>query len=143
MEPNRPRNKKTARARRDAWWRAGWVTHYWRVRLDWHGALECAQKRGLADSGSFPPAADENRYSLVERWREAVVKQLLTPAPDGAAVAWKSAKLAGRGFSHLPTKAERIERVIADDLAFLAAHPVRQSNRRPAKGATETPPSIA
>jgi hypothetical protein len=32
---------------------------------------------------------------------------------------------------------------IADDLAFLAAHPVRQSKRRSAKGATETPPSIA
>jgi hypothetical protein len=97
----------------------------------------------VADSGSFPPAADENRYSLVVTWREAVVKQLLTPAPDGAAVAWKSAKLAGRGFSHLPTKAERIEHVIADDLAFLAAHQVRQSNRRSAKGAAETPPSIA
>jgi hypothetical protein len=27
-------------------------------------------------------------------------------------------------------KSERIERAIADDLAFLAAHPVRQSNRR-------------
>jgi hypothetical protein len=35
------------------------------------------------------------------------------------------------------------ERVIADDLAFLAAHPVRQSNRRSAKGATETSPSTA
>jgi hypothetical protein len=27
-------------------------------------------------------------------------------------------------------KSERIERAITDDLAFLAAHPVRQSNRR-------------
>jgi hypothetical protein len=78
-----------------------------------------------ADSGSFPPAADETRYSLVEKWREAVAKQLLTPGPDSAAVAWKRAQLAGRGFSHLPTKAERIERVIGDDVAFLAAHPVR------------------
>jgi hypothetical protein len=30
-------------------------------------------------------------------------------------------------------KPERIERVIAEDLAFLAAHPVRQSKRRSAK----------
>jgi hypothetical protein len=72
--------------------------------------------------------------TLVDTWREAVVKQLLTPAPDGAAVAWKRAKLAGRGFSHLPTKAERIERVIAEDLAFLAAHPVRQSKRKTTGG---------
>jgi hypothetical protein len=122
------KNFRIRTARRDAWWRAERVTEYWRTRLDWHGALECAQKWGLADSGSFPPAADENRYSLVDTWREAVVKQLLTPAPDGAAVAWKNAQLAGRGFGHLPTKAERIERVIADDLAFIAAHPVRRNN---------------
>jgi hypothetical protein len=58
------------------------------------------------------------------------VKQLLTLAPHAAAVTWKRAQLAGRGFSHLPTKAERIERVIADDVAFLDAHPVGQSKRR-------------
>jgi hypothetical protein len=69
-----------------------------------------------------------DRLDLVDKWREAVVKQLLTPAPDGAAVTWKRAKLAGRGFSRLPTKAERIERVISEDLAFLAAHPTRRSN---------------
>jgi hypothetical protein len=105
------------------------VTDYWRVRMDWHSELELAQKWGLADSGSFPPAADENRQHLVDKWREAAVKQLLTPAPDGGAVAWKRAKLAGRDFSHLPTKAERIERAIADDVAFLAAHPARRDNR--------------
>jgi hypothetical protein len=103
------------------------VTDYWRVRIDWHSELECAQKWGLADSGSFPPAADENRYSLVDTWREAVAKQLLTPAPDGAAVAWKRAKLESRDFSHLPIKAPRVEQAIADDLAFLAAHPTRRS----------------
>jgi hypothetical protein len=31
-------------------------------------------------------------------------------------------------------KPERIERAIADDLAFLAAHPVRQSNRKSGEG---------
>jgi hypothetical protein len=84
----------------------------------------------LADSGSFPPAAYENRSSLVDTWREAVVKQLLTPAPNVAAVAWKRAKLSGGAFSHLPVKADRVERAIADDIAFLDAHPARQSNRR-------------
>jgi hypothetical protein len=89
-------------------------------------ALEIAQKYGIGDSASFPePREIETRYEFVDKWRAAVVKQLLTPAPDGAAVTWKRAQLAGRGFSHLPTKAERIERVIADDVAFLAAHPTR------------------
>lgn len=55
------------------------------------------------------------------------MKQLLTPAPNVAAVVWKRAKLGARDFSHLPTKRERVERMIDDDVAFLAAHPVRQS----------------
>jgi hypothetical protein len=114
--------------RDEAWNRASHTTSYWRARLNWHGELECAQKWGLADSGSFPPAADENRFSLVDTWREAVVKQLLTPAPNVAAVAWKRAKFSGSDFPYLPVKPERVERVIADDEAFLAAHPVRRSN---------------
>jgi hypothetical protein len=122
------KNARIRIERRDAWWLAERVSEYWRTRLDWHSALGTAQQYGIADSTSFPSAENESRFGLVDTWREAVVKQLLTPAPDGAAVTWKRAQLAGRGFSHLPTKAERIERVIAEDLAFLAAHPTRRSN---------------
>lgn len=119
------KNSRLRQARDKAWHRASRTTSYWRMRLDWHSELECAQKWGLADSGSFPPAADENRFSLVDAWREAVVKQLLTPAPNVAAVAWKRAKFSGRGFCHLPVKPERVERAITDDEAFLTAHPTR------------------
>ena len=137
QEPERPgrdegelsttcKNSRLRQTRDKAWNRASRTTSYWRVRLDWHGELECAQKWGLADSGSFPPAADENRISLVNTWREAVVKQLLTPAPNVGAVAWKRAKLSGRDFRYLPVKPDRVERAIADDVAFLAAHPTRR-----------------
>jgi hypothetical protein len=122
------KNSRLRLSRRDAWWTAGHLTDYWRARLDWQSALSMAQSHNLADANSYPKCDGGERFGLVDTWREAVVKQLLTPAPDGAAVAWKRAKLAGRGFSHLPTKAERIERVIAEDLAFLAAHPTRRSN---------------
>jgi hypothetical protein len=88
-----------------------------------------------------PPAENEDRFGLVEKWREAVVKQLLTPAPDMAAVAWKRAKLAGRGFTHLPITRERAEQVIGDDLAFLTAHPARtkKGDRHEAPSPTPTP----
>jgi hypothetical protein len=118
------KNSSIRTARRDAWWRGCRVSEYWRARLEWHSALEIAQQYGIADRASFPSA--ESRIELVAKWREAVVKQLLTPAPDGAAVTWKRAQLAGRGFSCLPTKAERIKGAIADDVAFLAAHPTRR-----------------
>jgi hypothetical protein len=56
------------------------------------------------------------------------VKQLLTPAWDAASVKWKQSALAGGQHRFTDVKTARIERAIADDLAFLAAHPVRCSN---------------
>jgi hypothetical protein len=96
--------------------------------MDWHAALSISQQYGIADSTSFPSAENENQLGLVDTWREAVAKKLLTPAPDLGAVTWKRATLKSRDFSWLPIKAPRVERAIADDVAFLAAHPTRQSN---------------
>jgi hypothetical protein len=121
------KNSRIRLARRDAWWLAGRETDYWRARMDWVDALEIAQKWGVGDSDEYDPPT-ESRMTLVQRWREAVVKQLLTPAPDMGAVVWKRAQMAGRGFSHLPTSAERVARMIEDDDAFLKAHPARRSN---------------
>jgi hypothetical protein len=138
QEPKRParddvelsttcKNSRLRQMRDEAWNRARHTTSYWRARMDWHFELQFAQRWGLADSGSFPPAADETRFAFVDTWREAVVKQLLTPAPNVAAVAWKRAKLSGSDFPYLPVKPERVERAIADDIAFLTAHPTKKS----------------
>jgi len=78
------KNARIRTERRDAWRLACRVSEYWRTRLDWHSALRTAQQYGIADSASFPSAENEGRFGLVDTWREAVVKQLLTPAPDGA-----------------------------------------------------------
>ena len=122
------KNSRIRIARRDAWWRACRVSEYWRARLDWHAALSISQQYGIADSASFPSAENETRFGLVDTWREAVAKQLLTPAHGLGAVTWKRAKLKSSDFSHLPLEAPRVERAIADDLAFLATHPTRRSN---------------
>jgi len=98
---------------------------YWRARTDWQGALECAQTCGVADSAKIRPVDAESYQVLVERWREAVAKKLLTPAPDLAGINWKRAQLKSSGFPYLPVKKERVERAIAEDVAFLAAHPTR------------------
>jgi hypothetical protein len=84
---------------------------------------------------SFPP--------VLERYRAAIGKQFLTPAPDAASVKWKQMAVAGGKHHYTGVKSERIERAIADDLAFLAAHPVRQSNRRSAKDQDEAPTPAA
>jgi hypothetical protein len=84
------------------------------------------QQYGIGDSASFPSARNENRSGLVDAWREAVAKQLLTPAPYLGAVTWKRAKFKSRDFAHLPISAACAEQAIADDVAFLAAHPTRR-----------------
>jgi hypothetical protein len=121
------KNQRLRDARRDRWWAASRLTAYWRGRMDWHSALQCAQTHGVADSDRFPAAEDEDWMTLVTAWRTSLVKQLLTPAPDVGAVTWKRTQLAGEQYAHVGVKRERIERAIADDVAFLEAHPTRRS----------------
>jgi hypothetical protein len=47
--------------------------------------------------------------------------------------------LARGKYQYTGLKPERLKHVIAEDLAFLAAHPVRQSKRRSAKANTSRP----
>jgi hypothetical protein len=83
---------------------------------------------GTPEGRSHPAVNDHGRIPMVGRYRAALVKQLLTPAWDTASVKWKQMALARGQHRYTDVKPERIERAIADDLAFLAAHPVRQSN---------------
>ena len=59
---------------------------------------------------------------ILESYREALNKQLLTPAPDMSSVNWKRHKKTEYGV-----KKELVEKAIADDIAFLDAHPARTS----------------
>jgi hypothetical protein len=106
------------------------------------GFQRCGRARSAHGDteGSYHPVANpadrrshEERLSMVKRWREALARQLLTPASDVAHVAWKQATLAGRQIAHTDVKPERLERAIADDLAWLERYPVRQSKCRSAK----------
>ena len=60
--------------------------------------------------------------AALDSYRAALNKQLLTPAPDVASVNWKRRELKSYGV-----KKELVEKVIADDIAFLDAHPTRTS----------------
>jgi hypothetical protein len=105
------------------------ATRYWRLRIDFQSAVSWAQRMEIPE-GRFHPSdpGESDRVSMVGKYRAALVKQLLTPAWDTASVKWKQMTLARGQHRYTDVKPERIERAIADDLAFLAAHPVRQSN---------------
>jgi hypothetical protein len=115
----------------EVWRTAEAATRYWRVRLDFESAVDAAQRSDVPE-GRFRPAVNRDDWSpIVDRYRKALVEQLLTPAWDVASVTWKRAVLAHNDYVIGPyVKAERVEKAIADDLTFLAAHPVRQPKRK-------------
>src|ERR1019366_8901716 len=114
--------------RREAWQMAEAARHYWEVRLKFEDQIRHVQKMGMSEGRSHPALEWDDRWPLLDKWRAAIAKQLLTAAPDAAAVKWKQATLANGGSKRAGLSPERVERAIADDLAFLAAHPVRRSN---------------
>jgi hypothetical protein len=137
LPPAATETAKNARIRSErygAWLFAMRVADYWHARWMWRHELQTAQKYGIGDSGSFPPPAPASPFEDVDMWREAVAKRLLTPASTLAHVAWKRAKIKSDEFKQLPITLARAEQVIADDLAFLAAHPVRRSESETASG---------
>jgi hypothetical protein len=109
----------------------------WRI-TDGRALNGAARSRSPKNTGSATARPSQRLIiasgnALVEKWREAVAKQLLTPAPDLGAITWKRAKLKSGDFDHLPVKEPRVEQAIADDEAFLAAHPTRKPSGKPCK----------
>ena len=124
------KNEHLRKERQKIWRMAEAATSYWRARLDFHHTVSYAQQWGMPEGRAHPAINVEDRYPLVDEWRKAIVRQLLTPAPDAASIKWKQSALARGQHVYIDVQPERIERAIADDLAFLAAHPVRQSKTR-------------
>jgi hypothetical protein len=108
--------------RRAAWRTADAITGYWCVLLRFHGAVEHAKKHGLKEAAAYVEMSEETRWSILDRYRAALNRQLLTPAPDVASVNWKRRELKSYGI-----KKELVEKATADDIAFLDAHPTRNS----------------
>jgi len=95
-------NGKLREERKEIWRMAEAATRYWRLRLDFEDAVSFAQRLEIPE-GSYHPVVNqaEDRMPMVRRWREALVKQLLTPAPDTRSVISKQAVLASRQFRNL------------------------------------------
>jgi hypothetical protein len=122
-------NSRLRKERQEVWRMAEAATRYWRVRLDFEDAVSWAQRLGVSEGDSHPAVDPDSRMPMADRYRKALVEQLLTPAWDIASVTWKRAVLARNDYVIGPyVKAERVEKAVADDLAWLAAHPTRRSN---------------
>lgn len=110
---------------RQAWSKADAATDYWNALLKFHDAISIAVLRGLREACATEKAfGHESRNHALDMYREAVRRQIFTPAPDVAAVNWKRTHL--KQALYVGAKKERMEQIIADDLAFLKAHPTRR-----------------
>jgi hypothetical protein len=122
------RNDKRLRKQRyDMWRKADAVTRYWRAMMDLQQAILIGQQNGIVETSRHPTETHDNRSPLLESYRNAAVKQLLTPAPTAALVKWKQRTFAQGRYKYTDVKKEQIEKAIADDLAFLAAHAPRRA----------------
>ena len=113
QEPERPardegelsttcKNGRLRKGRQEVWRMAEAATSYWKARLDFQSAVSWAQQMGVPEGRDHPAdPEDRDRGPNVGRYRAALVRQLLTPAWDGASVKWKQAAFA-RGEHCLP-----------------------------------------
>ena len=54
-------------------------------------AITLAQSYGLPEGDNHRPRGPGGHTKMVANWRQAIVQQMLTPAPSTRAIAWKRA----------------------------------------------------
>jgi hypothetical protein len=126
-------NERLRDARKAAWRRAEAKTAFLGSQREYDFCIDHAQRCGVSCAGGLPVLDAAGKFELVERWRLAVLEQLLTPAPRYSDLAWKCRKVASLSEYDWTggVTPDRVERAIAHDEAFFAAFPARSSPNRP------------
>jgi hypothetical protein len=124
------KNYRLRRERHVEWRRADAIREYWQVSLKMGGAISRVQNFDMPEGDLHPEFKPADHWTILAKYRAAIMQQLLTPAPTTAEITWKRAAFRAGDHRFTDVKPERIERAIADDVEFLKAHPVRQSRKR-------------
>jgi hypothetical protein len=114
------KNRSLRGERKKEWRRAHVATKYWKALLGFITAAAIARIHKMREAECQFELKDCQPF--VDKYRAALGKQLLTPAPDVASVNWKRAHMKEPLIGVEP---ELVERAIADDMMFLTAHPTR------------------
>ena len=119
------KNRNLRDARKPQWTKAETTREYWHARREMVRAILWAQSHDIPEGAKHPPYNSDDDWAALANWRLSIAAQLLTPAPDTRAIAWKKAALEGGQWKWSDVTRERIERAIADDEIFLKSHPTR------------------
>jgi hypothetical protein len=120
------KNFRLRQERHVNWRKADAIREYWRASLKMERAISRIQRHNLPEGHMHPDVEKTVNWSLIDKYRAAIMQQLLTPAPTAAEVTWKRAAFKAGQHRHTDIKPERIERAIADDVEFLRTHPTRR-----------------
>ena len=122
------RNSRLRGKLRSEWFRVQAITHYWKAFLEFESALGIARVHDMREVAAFTDIIrPRRRGEYVKKYREVVVAQLLTPAPDVRAVMWKETTFKSGQHRHIGVEDDVIKRAIAKDKAFLDTHPTKRT----------------
>ena len=120
------KNARLRSLRHDNWRKANTLREYWSASVKMMDAIERVQHHNMLEGNLHPEHKQADRWALIAKWRVAIVRQLLTPAPTAAEITWKRAAFKAGDHHYTDVKPGQIERAIADDVEFLKAHPTRR-----------------
>lgn len=121
------RNKRLREQRKIPWRKAEVTTKYWRARMDWCDALTSAQVAGIKDAAGDKGDHRADRNLSLQKWRDAIGAQMLTPAPDVGAITWKRGQMRDYQWRWSSVTDKQVERALAADIAWLEQHPTKKS----------------
>lgn len=124
-------NEDLRAQRREAWKKAANRSCFFEAWENWCLALYIGQRAGIDEALKLEEMTLDGaiRMYALRKSREADAEQLLTPSPDRAALIWKQCQIRLGWLSE--QQIAQVERSIADDEAFLSAHPARQCRHTP------------
>jgi len=122
------RNLRLRSDRNDAWRKANAVMDYWLAVMKMEAAIAHVQRCGAAEGNLHVVREPEHHGTLINKYRLAWCFLMLTPAPTQREITWKQAQLKAENYKYTGLPPERIEQAIADDIAFLKAHPTRRKD---------------
>lgn len=104
-------------ARRKVWNKARARMDFLEASVEWRDAICIAQLYEIADAGHYDRmVTDPDRAFVRNLHRGAVLRLMMTPAPDMAAVKWKRSEF-HRKFANVSES--KMAKAIADDMAWL------------------------
>jgi hypothetical protein len=124
-------NFRLRKERYDGWRQADAVMDYWPAAMRMHTAISCMQNFGAIEGDRYPFIEPEEHGTLVNKYRLAWCKLMLTPGPNSCHVRWKRMQLIAKNYEYTGLSPERIEQAIDADVEWLNAHPVRGCKRKP------------